>query len=115
MSNAYACQGERLETSPDAGDYIAIAARNGRAYPVWADDRNDLNHNEIVYTSRFLLWGPDENTVSSSLEYLEGSMIRVTATWSTNNLERPLHVSLGIYAVTGKLVLNLSHGEMPAG
>ena len=64
-------------------DYIGIAASDGRAFPVWSDDRlQDSAYRP--YVSRFLLWGIEQSSVTATPVNNGNGTLTVTATWSTN-------------------------------
>jgi hypothetical protein len=75
---------DRAWSADDAGggyDYIGVATGDGRAFPVWSEDRSSAMR---PYVSPFLLWGVIQDSVAVSINYVPGDTIDVTATWATN-------------------------------
>ncbi len=66
-----------------AGDYIAVAAGDGVAYPVWADSRQDSTQMK-AYTSPIQLYGIVQSSISTSHSVDAGMVLNLTASWSTN-------------------------------
>ena len=69
-----------------AGDYISVAAKDGLAYPVWSDDRDDNDGSTFhVYVSPQYLWALDQTSVSHSLVNGPSYELDVTVDWETDH------------------------------
>src|SRR5262249_13776334 len=66
-----------------AGDYIAVDASDGVAYPVWADNRESPGTMK-VYVSPIQLWGITQSSISASYSIVAPGVLNVSATWSTD-------------------------------
>ena len=67
-----------------AGAHIGVAARDGIAFPVWSDDRNQTQGNYKPFVSPIPLWGVMQETIMVTVVSDPGMTAYVTVSWGTN-------------------------------